>query len=164
MFSSIEAITSSTFSYAYVSDHACNAGCSPACHIHAETSLLINARQPFEVGDKKSPAKPHQYLIVLKENAANCRRLDLWRASFARTELRGYAFVIRRLQSNRRKRNGWSKEKKDPNTFAFRFQGPPSVRSKTPTLRGFQASGPRKTKDSRGPEKEGYWGRQPWTS
>jgi hypothetical protein len=28
----------------------------------------------FEVGDKKSPAKPLQYLIVLKENAANCRR------------------------------------------------------------------------------------------
>jgi hypothetical protein len=28
----------------------------------------------FELGDSKSPAKPLQYLIVLKENAANCRR------------------------------------------------------------------------------------------
>jgi hypothetical protein len=41
---------------------------------NTKTVIFNSLALHFEVGDQKSPAKPLQDLMVLKENAANCRR------------------------------------------------------------------------------------------
>jgi len=69
-----------------------------------------------------------------------------------------YAFVIRRLESNRRRRNGWSKEKKDPTPLRSGSRVLHPSDPKRQRFAGSRASGTQDQGFSR-PRKEGVLGR-----